>query len=481
MNLKCLNNKNIKKCSLLILAGAAIIISALYLFMNIHAFGKKDSLLIFASITALVYEIYIMFYDRKKSIFLFIITFPIIVAARRAVYFDFAIFKITLETIYITILFIYSFKDVMHYVSNSYKKCPDRFTFFLMAMAFIILSMNSSIYSSSTVRRSMGYVYISVTAPVLFYLSTAAIFKREDYKKIVYSLILMVDLSSLYGICQIILSGISIRGTSPKRILLTFGFNNVNIFAGILILVMPFMLDMLLYREKDNKNRLFLAFSILLNLFSLYITFTRGAWIAFILSVPVLLISKKYKKLLYAAGALLLVAIKPVAEFIATRGTGTGLLSNESTIARLESFFISAKIIRTYPFGGGAGNFAALYKRFALPGYLTMPIDIREKIVTANYNLEAAHNLWMQIGTELGIVTMILFLVIIIYMAVIAIKNFRENRPEISAIIAYVVFSILTGVEFEHKGIITATLIIWLIFMLIEFPGKEKLKDEKAC
>lgn len=481
MNLISLNKKNIKKISITVIAVAAIVISAIYLLMNIHAFGKKDSILILASITALVCEIYIMFEDRKKSVFLFIITFPLIVAARRAVYFDYSIFKITLETIYITILFIYCFKDIMHYIKNAYKNSPSRFTFFLMAIAFIILAANSSIYSSSTVKRSMGYVYISVTAPVMFYLSTASIFKKEDYKRIIYSLIMMADLSCMYGILQIILNGISIRGTSPKRILLTFGFNNVNIFAGILILIMPFMIDMLLYREKDIKRRLFLTFSILLSLFSLYITFTRGAWIAFILSVPVLLISKKYRKLLYASAALLLIAIKPIAEYIATRGTGTGLLSNESTIARMESFFISAKIIKTYPFGGGAGNFAALYKRFALSGYLTMPATLREKIVTASYNLEAAHNLWMQIGTELGILTMILFLIILIYMAINAIKNFSQNRAELSAIIAYAAFSILTGVEFEHKGIITATLTIWLIFMLIQFAGKEKLKDEKAC
>jgi O-antigen ligase len=201
--------------------------------------------------------------------------------------------------------------------------------------------------------------------------------------------------------------------------------------------------------------------------------------LAFIVSVPVIFISRRYKYLLIGGGLLGIGAANPVISYIVRRGTSTSLYSNESTIARLQSIFTSTEIFKSLPFGVGAGNFAEFYKLFSIKGYLAMPEEFRTKILVASYNLEAAHNLWLQIAVELGIICAVVFMAIVINRLLAAIKSFRYNRPAVGAILAYLVFSVLTGVEFEHKGVITITLVIWLIFGIIEINNREGCHNER--
>lgn len=449
--------------------------------LNYKTLGIKDSAMLFMATAVLVLEIYLIFKDRKNSILLFIISFPVIVTARKVFYFDFLIFKVTYETIYVSILFVYCFKDIINYLKNVYRsENKSGFNFLIFTAMFLIFALSSSIYSSNIIK-SLSYAYISVVIPVMFMFCIAVSLNRETINKIYGALIISCDLSSLYGFFQIVSNHISFSQISSKRHLITFGFHNVNIFAGIVILVLPFILEGLFYGNRDIKKKLFYIASLTINLMALYITSTRGAWLAFIVSVPIIFISRRYRKLLYVMGALFVVGIKPALSYILRRGTSTGVMANESSIARIQSFYTSLDIMKKFPFGTGAGNFAGMYKRFSIEGYMSMPEEMRQNILVAGYNLEAAHNLWLQTGTELGIVSALLFFIIIVNRLIAAVKNFKENRAEIAAISAYLVFSVLTGVEFEHKGIITSTLIIWTIFMLIEFKRRKRYESiEKA-
>lgn len=449
-----------------------IILSFMVSILNYKELGVKDTAMLFAATFALFFEVYLLNKDINLSILLFIFSFPFLVTARKAVYFDLFLFKITYETIYITILFIFCFKDIKNFINEIYYKQQDKLNYIIYIFIFVIFSLNSAIFSDN-IKRSFASTYIAVVVPVMFALSVYVRFRNKNFKHIIYAFILQCDLSCIYGIFQIISNRITPFTIVEKRLNITFGYHNVNIFAGIVILILPFILNEILYSKNSKRIQSFLIISLFFCTGGLFITFTRGAWIAFFLSVLIILISKKYKKLFYVLIALCIAFIKPAMTFILKRGTNMDLLMNESSIARLQSLYTSLFIMIRYPFGIGGGNFANVYKRCIIEGYYMMPKGLRDNITVASYNLEAAHNLWLQIAAEFGIISAAAFFIIILNRFINAVKNFKNCRAEVACIISYLIFSVLTGVEFEHKGIITMTIIIWTVFMIIEFKRNQ--------
>lgn len=453
-----------------------IAFSSVISLLSFKRLGIKDSAMLFIATASITTSIYMAFKDRRKSLLLFIVSLPILVTARKAFYFDFLIFKITYETIYITLIFIVSFKDIVEWCKSLYlKNNKNSFNFFIYICIFLLFALNSSMYSLD-ITRSIGYTFISVLVPIMFMLCIVTSFRKEDLNSIFYALFIQISFSSLYGFFQVFTNGKSFS----DRSVLSFGYHNVNIYAGLVILIIPFMMDMFFYGKRRIWERIFIGLAMVINIAALYITFTRGALLAFLVSVPVIFFSRRYKYVLFGGGVLGIFAAKPAFSYIVHRGTSTSIFSNESTIARLQSIFTSAKIFENLPFGVGAGNFAEFYKAFSIRGYLAMPEEFRTNILVASYNLEAAHNLWLQIAVELGIICAVVFLAIIINRLIAGIKNFKDNRPAVGAILAYLVFSVLTGVEFEHKGVITITLVIWLIFGIIQINNREDSYNESS-
>jgi len=458
----------------------ALLISSMVSLSFIKEYGIKDTAMIFLATVFLLLELYLVFIDKKKSLFMFIFSFPILVTARKICYFDLLFIRVSYETIYITLLFLRSLKDVGFYLKKTFKYHDSlECRFLVLVGVFFIFAINSSIFSQN-IFKSISALYTSVTAPMMFFLCVVSIFGREDRKSIYYMLIAGIDLSCLYGFMQVFMNRIPLSQIGRHRSLITFGYHNVNIFAGILMLVLPFTMEMILYRKNTRREKVFLYSSFAINIAALYLTYTRGAWLTFLITAFIILISKKYRVLIYILSGAGLVMAKPVLNFIIRRGNSptTSLLYNESAIARLQSLFTSIAIMLKYPFGTGAGNFQDMYKQFAEKGYLMMPENFRWNISVANYTLQNAHNLWLQIGVELGIVCMIVFLIIILNRIILLFRNYSENRAAFTSIMVYLMFSVLTGIEFDHKGVITTTLIIWLVFAIIRLESKERFDNQ---
>ncbi|HCW04358.1 MAG TPA: hypothetical protein DGK91_07425, partial [Clostridium sp.] len=84
-----------------------------------------------------------------------------------------------------------------------------------------------------------------------------------------------------------------------------------------------------------------------------------------------------------------------------------------------------------------------------------MPKSLRDKVVASSNLLEHAHNLWLQIGVEFGIVCLIVFILIVINRIKVIFKDYTFNRGVFTSIVAWVIYSTSTGMEFNHKGVIT--------------------------
>ncbi|SCN23779.1 Lipid A core-O-antigen ligase [Clostridium sp. N3C] len=440
--------------------------------LNYSTLGAKDTLMFSIATFLLLVCLYLLYKkERKYSIIIFIIGMPFLVMARKVVMFDFLLFRITYESLYITILFATGIK---RYISEFINLRNDKIDIVLkISLCLLIIFAYNSSFFSDNIMKSLAEVYSSVLVPLFFFLSIIGEFTKKDIKLIYISLMISLDFSCFYGFLQVL----SVRSIS-NRDMLTFGYHNVNIFAMLLMLEFPLLLEMILYHAKQKREKIFYLISLLVQLMALYVTHTRGAWISAIIVIFILLMSKRYKKVFYAFAAVGLLFSKKIISFVLSRGTGKAFLKSESTIARVQSFYTSLKSITYYPLGVGGDNFPEIYRVLAPRGYEIMPESFRTQIVTAAYTLEAAHNLWLQVMVEYGIITMIAFFIVVIIMAIISFKQ-KSNRGLFAAVICYMIFSMLTGVEFNHKGVLTHTLVIWIIFAMIIINRKREDSNVK--
>ncbi|WP_125152720.1 O-antigen ligase family protein [Clostridium rectalis] len=453
--------------------GCSFLISFIVAILNVNGNSKKDVFMLFSATFLLLNEIYLSFKDGKKSVLLFLISLPFFVTARKFVQIDFFIFKISFETIFITTVFIYNIKNI--FTNIKYKlKTGDKntFKFYILVSLFIIFVYNSNSYSVYF-WKSISDTYLGVVTPIMFMLIIITMFNKNDMRNIIYSIILSVNLSCLYGFVQIFKDGISLHNINKNRALLTFGYHNVNIFAGILVTVLPFVLEYILYNKNSKSEKKFLYSSLCIQTAALLITFTRGAWLSALIAVFLILISKKYKKLVIVMVVIGAILIKPAMSFILTRGNNvSSFLENESSIARIQSIYTDVRIIKDYPFGVGMSSFPEYYKEFATRGYLMMPEDLRWKVKAAHYMLEHAHNIILQIGVEFGLISLLIYILLMVNRIKVSFKDYSKNRSLFVSLITYLIFSTLTGNEFNHKGVITGTIIIFLVLGLMEINNE---------
>lgn len=454
-----------------------LFITALVSLTFVTVFGKKDFISIFVATYILLTDLYLLKINKKYSILLFIIAIPVLVTARKLCYFNFFIFRVTYETIYITALFIVCFNDIRYMIINGFKSADKKFKNLNILLLIMILFAYNSCSFSNNIFYSFGEIYIGLIAPIMFMLSVLVVIKKSDIKSLYYSLFTAMDLSCLYGFMQIVGLRIPAGKIIENREYITFGFNNINIFATIIITVIPVVLYSIIFKKNSIKEKIFLTASFILTSVSLLITYSRGAWICVIISIIIILFNKKYKKINLSIGILMILGLKPALSFILTRGTNFSLLKNTSTVARVQGMFTDLLIILKYPFGSGPATYSFMYKMYAVEGYKLIPESIRFKISAAPYALESAHNLFLTMWVELGTVCLMIFLVIIINRIAAVFDNYNENKGIFSAIISYLIISLLTGSELNHKGIITGTLILFLYFGIIEI-NRRKIDDQ---
>lgn len=186
----------------------------------------------------------------------------------------------------------------------------------------------------------------------------------------------------------------SIKG----RIVSTFG--NPNVLGEYLILILP-VIFALLITAKAYRRRFALSLAFLLNLACLLLTWSRGAWLGFVIAFILFIAVVGYKGL--AAGIFLIfpasAALVWLGGDVITRMT---TLNDSSTSYRVNIWRGILKMLRDVfvsGIGTGDGAFAAVYPFYALSGIESAP---------------HSHSLYLQIVTELGIFALVVFIIIII-------------------------------------------------------------------
>ena len=261
------------------------------------------------------------------------------------------------------------------------------------------------------------------------------------------------------------------------REFITFGYHNVNIFVNIALMVFPLLLNEILYKKNNFKEKIFLIFSALLQIGCIFVTFSRGAWLALGLVVVLVLFSKKYRYL-FLAIVVSAALISPVAlpKIMGRGNSSVHFLQNTSNTARVFSILVSKNVMIDNIYGVGYGRFNELYRENVSDAYMSIDYELRKNITAPLYSLEHAHNFFLNIGVELGLFSFVSIIAIFIYGLIGSIKNYKTNRGIFISLVIFIFIGLTTGIELNHKGVITNTYILWILLSMLVINNKELRK-----
>lgn len=183
-------------------------------------------------------------------------------------------------------------------------------------------------------------------------------------------------------------------GTLGGRV--TSTFSNPNLLAVFLLVLFGFSLGGVLDRRR------ICAASLTLSAGCLIVTWSRGAWLGALAATAFCL-------LLYSRGSLAALMVSPLAILavfpwmpngVRARFASIGNLSETSSRYRVQTWKGVLRMIRAYPFGIGSGeeNFHTVYPKFAVSG---------------TESVMHAHNVFLQVAAEHGLVAVAVFLAMI--------------------------------------------------------------------
>ncbi len=211
---------------------------------------------------------------------------------------------------------------------------------------------------------------------------------------------------SAYGIFQYVsgralLAWVDLSRFSDIGGRVTSFFENPNLLAVYLLLTVPLSLGMLFAAER-LIDRLLFGCAFLLGSFCVVLTWSRGAWIGWMLAVLFFLLCYRRRSLalLLASPVPILSAVLWLPSSVLNRFGSIGNFSESSIRYRLYTWRGVRAMLASKPFGIGVGDtaFHAVFPRFALSG--------TERVMHA-------HQLFLQIAAELGIPSLLLFLIIL--------------------------------------------------------------------
>jgi hypothetical protein len=182
--------------------------------------------------------------------------------------------------------------------------------------------------------------------------------------------------------------------------------SHANILGGLLSV--GFLLSGYLYLTGQLTKRLMYTFGIIFGI-GLILSFSRSAWLATLVSIIIFLAFRRFKipytsirnSMLSLLGIIFISHLTGILNLVLTRLNiinGSGILSDPSVTTRLEQIKTSFSTMIHHPFGVGLGNYTNAAGKFS-PENL-MP-----------WEFEPAHNVFLLIGTELGVTAMLALII----------------------------------------------------------------------
>lgn len=292
----------------------------------------------------------------------------------------------------------------------------------MVAVFFVLMAFGGVVAVSSG---SMKPALVFCAFMLGYFLVVNLIRSREWVMRCIVGLISSCTIVSLYGLFQNFF-GLSVAtwhdkemfGDIEGRVVSTF--ENPNVLAEYLIMIIPLCVAMFII-TKHPRAKLILGFAALASCGCLVYTWSRGAWLGFILGMLIFFLMYHRHTLTALLFGMLGVPFLPfvLPDSIIQRFASIGDLRDTSTAYRVNIWKAVAKMIGDFwqtGVGVGEASFKPVYSLYALSGIETAP---------------HSHNLYLQIALELGVVGLVVFIAMLFVWAQ---SNFtlhkNESRPE---------------------------------------------------
>lgn len=298
-----------------------------------------------------------------------------------------------------------------------------------MISVFLVLTLLGGIISpdpSGSIKPALIY-----TVFLLAYFLCANLIRTKAWlNKCLYGMTASLFVVSAYGIVQYIFGFGSSAWHDEEmfsdisgRVVSTF--ENPNVLAEYLIMLIPLAFALIIVSEKrDLRAASAVAFAS--SVVCLVFTWSRGAWLGFLFGIAVLLLTYSKKILALAFAALAFIPFLPfvLPDSIINRFSSIGNIADSSTSYRVNIWSGVVRMLSDHWFTGigtGLPAFSEVYPKYSLSGIESAP---------------HAHNLFLQIVTEHGIVAFAVFIIVILLyvQSVFTFNKYETRKTKLAAI-----------------------------------------------
>ncbi|NLL62109.1 MAG: tetratricopeptide repeat protein [Candidatus Atribacteria bacterium] len=324
-----------------------------------------------------------------------------------------------------------------------------------------ILYMISSLFWTINVQRTILALPFFLAGPIVYFLVTNSMYRQKDIHILLFVIVIMGTGLGIYGILQYLGIDFEFWTENIGRNKVFGLFGNVNYFAEYIILPLSLTLG-LIFSKVKIINRFFLFFAAGVMGVTLFLTFTRGSYLGVFIAIPIVILcyyksaanlfdKQIYKKLMLCFILVIIIATTiiyiphplnrentPIGK-LKQRITIESLSSGSSILRRVAIWKSTWMMIKDYPlFGSGLGTYG--YNTLKYQAQFFAQRDNRE-IYPHGYAVQA-HNEYLQMWSEIGIIGLLLFLSILF----IYCRNILINLPSISESGKSIVISLMGGI-----------------------------------
>ena len=312
--------------------------------------------------------------------------------------------------------------------------------YFMGLMAIVTMSalVNGVSFNSEVLLR-----FVSI---IMFYITTVALVNsRERFIRVIMLTVVCMDIAALYMFREYSLYGARYDNFRPSGILGDPNYTALNLLTMIPVAYF-------IYKDATEKNIIiFAVVSLGLYLGALGLSQSRGGFLGFAIELILILIILKFRlRTMLVFGCLLVILVNFLPVNIMSRFNSDEVGVKVSTDSRYELLVTGINMFKSnLLFGVGPGNFK-------------QNSDVYNVKITKK---QIAHNSYLELAAELGIMGIALFL-LIARRTLIDLKRLRESvldDPQLKSIITglgvgivgYLVAALFLSAEFEK--------IIWLL------------------
>ena len=415
------------------------------------------------------------------SIFFLIILVPL-VFYRHCTDMFFPLKELVFEVITAFLLMIWGFKII-----NSKKFIITRSPLDFPILSFMAICILSLFWSNSF-PVSLKELPLFLAGPFLYFTTTNQFKERRQINKIIFIVLVMGSISGIYGLIQY--QGIDFFFQTPEtgRTYKVMGvLGNVNYFAEYLIIILPLAISLFLVTPSRTK-KILLLIGILAMGGSLMLTFTRSSYLGFGISLIFMFFlflgirGKQFIKENKKIFILILVAIlligflfvipnpldKPGTYIYKIKArTSITALKKAYTVGRRRAIWeFTFMMIKDHPLlGSGIGTFK--YNSLSYQAEFFKQEDNRS--IYPHGFAKDVHNEYLQLGSELGIIGLGIFIWIMIcyfYYASRILKKTKDKYQQGMVIgLMGSILAVLIDALFGFPLHLPATLVLFWLFL----------------